>query len=138
MFENNKQKGKAGLALAIGYYGSKGYTVSLPLNDTQDYDLIVDKGNTLYKVQVKCTQQQNKYGSFIVSLNSCGGTKGKVYKHLINTDIDILFVVCTNGNMFEIPKQDIHQTYSINLSLNKESCFTNNMSKYLVNFNFCD
>ena len=45
--DNNRSKGKAGLAVAIGYYGSKGYTVSVPLNDTQDYDLIVDDGISL-------------------------------------------------------------------------------------------
>jgi hypothetical protein len=32
--ENNKDKGKAGLSLAIAYFGTNGYTVSLPLNDT--------------------------------------------------------------------------------------------------------
>lgn len=50
LFNSNKEKGNAGLSLAIGYYGSNGYTVSLPLNDTQDYDLIIDKDQKLYKV----------------------------------------------------------------------------------------
>lgn len=137
MFENNKQKGKAGLALAIGYYGSKGYTVSLPLNDTQDYDLIVDKGNTLYKVQVKCTGTVNKYGIYRAPLRSCGGTNGHVYKFVKDTNIDLLFIVCTNGNMFEIPKEEITCNYEIPLSL-KDSPWSKNMSKYLVNFEFVD
>ena len=45
IFESNKQKGNAGLGIAVAYYSSNGYTVSIPLNDTQDYDLIVDKNN---------------------------------------------------------------------------------------------
>lgn len=40
---NNKDKGRAGLSLAITYFGSNGYTVSLPINDTQWYDLVVEK-----------------------------------------------------------------------------------------------
>ena len=54
-FKTNKEKGNTGLGIAIAYYSSNGYTVSIPLNDTQDYDLIVDKSNVLKKVQVKTT-----------------------------------------------------------------------------------
>jgi hypothetical protein len=43
LFETNKDKGRAGLSMAIAYYGSNGYTVSTPLNDTQWYDLIIEK-----------------------------------------------------------------------------------------------
>ena len=46
-FTTNKEKGNTSLGIAIAYYTSNGYTVSLPLNDTQDYDLIVDKNNIL-------------------------------------------------------------------------------------------
>lgn len=43
LLETNKAKGNAGLSLAIAYFGTNGYTVSTPLNDTQWYDLIVEK-----------------------------------------------------------------------------------------------
>lgn len=43
-FFSNKQKGNTSLGMAIAYFSSHGYTVSIPLNDTQDYDLIVEKG----------------------------------------------------------------------------------------------
>ena len=42
-FNSNKEKGNTGLGIAIAYYSANGYTVSIPLNDTQDYDFIVDK-----------------------------------------------------------------------------------------------
>ena len=48
-FNSNKEKGNTGLGIAIAYYTSNGYTVSIPLNDTQDYDLIVDKNDILNK-----------------------------------------------------------------------------------------
>ena len=46
-FATNKEKGNTGLGIAIAYYSSNGYTVSIPLNDTQDYDLIIDKNNNI-------------------------------------------------------------------------------------------
>lgn len=39
-FDSNKEKGNSGLGMAIAYFTTKGYTVSIPLNDTQDYDLV--------------------------------------------------------------------------------------------------
>ena len=48
----NKQRGNCGLGLAIAYYSTHGYTVSIPLNDTQDYDLLVDKDGKIESVQV--------------------------------------------------------------------------------------
>lgn len=54
-FKTNKEKGNTGLGVAIAYYSSNGYIVSIPLNDTQDYDLIVEKENILKRVQVKAT-----------------------------------------------------------------------------------
>ena len=34
LFETNKDKGRAGLAMGIAYFGANGYCVNLPLNDT--------------------------------------------------------------------------------------------------------
>ena len=33
--DNNKDRGRVGLSLAIAYFGTNGYCVSVPLNDTQ-------------------------------------------------------------------------------------------------------
>ena len=35
LFETNRDKGRAGMAMAIAYFGANGYTVNVPLNDTQ-------------------------------------------------------------------------------------------------------
>ena len=40
---SRKQIGRIGLSMAINYFTIKGYTVSLPINDTQWYDLIIEK-----------------------------------------------------------------------------------------------
>ena len=47
VLDTRRNIGNAGLAMAIAYFGSNGYTVSVPLNDTQDYDLVVDMGGSV-------------------------------------------------------------------------------------------
>ena len=39
---NTKKFGNIGLGKAINYFLSCGYIVSLPINDSQSYDLIVE------------------------------------------------------------------------------------------------
>lgn len=114
-FMFNKEKGNTGLGIAIAYYSANGYTVSIPLNDTQDYDLIVDKDNVLKKVQVKATSCKTKYDKYQVSLKSCGGTKGKTYKTVIENNIDELFIVTDTMNIFIIPIEVIKNKSTINL-----------------------
>ena len=116
IFESNKEKGNAGLGIAVAYYSSNGYTVSIPLNDTQDYDLIVDKNNVLKKVQVKATSCKTKYNRYQVALKSCGGTKGEAYKTIIDTKIDEVFIVTDTMEMFIIPIEEIKNKSTLNLS----------------------
>ena len=104
IFETNKDKGRTGLALAIGYFGSHGYTVSIPLNDTQDYDLLVDDGNQILKISVKATAQIASSGASIVSLRNTGGTKGTVYGREVDKNIDFVFVVNNKSEMWLLPK----------------------------------
>lgn len=105
-FKTNKEKGNTGLGVAIAYYSSNGYIVSIPLNDTQDYDLIVEKENILKRVQVKATSCK-KNGNYQVALKSCGGTKGKTYKTLIDTNIEDLFILTEELSIYIIPKKEI-------------------------------
>ncbi|MBE6158343.1 MAG: hypothetical protein E7159_00785 [Firmicutes bacterium] len=115
MTYTNKQIGNAALGTAIGYFTNEGYTVSIPLNDTQDYDLIVDIEGKLHKVQVKGTTFKTKYDVYQVSLKSSGGTKGKIYKTIKDTDVDLTFVACEDGQMFLIPKEALNNTSTLNL-----------------------
>ena len=106
-FSSNKEKGNSGLGMAIAYFSTNGYVVSIPLNDTQDYDLVVEKENMLKKVQVKSTGCIEKGEHYQVSLKSCGGTKGLTYKTIINTSIDLLFILTEKKEMYLIPKGEI-------------------------------
>ncbi len=125
-FDTNKEKGNSGLGMAIVYFTTNGYVVSIPLNDTQDYDLVIEKYNKLYTVQVKSTGCKTKYNVYQVALKSCGGTKGKEYKTIVDTNVDYIFILDAEKNIYLIPKKEIKNKSTINLGKNTE--------KYRVNF----
>ena len=114
-FKTNKEKGNTSLGIAIAYYSSNGYTVSIPLNDTQDYDLIIEKDSNLQSVQVKATGCKTKSGTYQVALKSCGGTKGKTYKTVIETKVDYIFIINEKFEMYLIPKEEIKNKSTLNL-----------------------
>ena len=51
--EYKSHQGNIGLGRAIAYYTSKGVPVLIPLNDTQPYDLVVEKMENYKKYQLK-------------------------------------------------------------------------------------
>ena len=114
-FNTNKEKGNTGLGMAIAYFSSNGYTVSIPLNDTQDYDIIVEKNGLLKTVQVKATGCKRKNGNYQVALKSCGGTTGKTYKTFLDTNVDILFIVTKDMSMYSIPKSEVQNKSTLNI-----------------------
>ena len=132
--ETNRDKGNAGLALAIAYFGTNGYTVSTPLNDTQQYDLIVEKDGIFQTVQCKFTASKDNS----ISLRSTGGTKGSVYDNVKNHPLDLLFCVDKDIHMYVIPMQDLLEVDNVNsIRLRTEPNSNNqgfNTYKYLVQF----
>ena len=77
--KNRIQTGRIGLTMAINYFTIQGYTVSLPINDTQWYDLIVEKDGIFKTVQCKATATEISS----IDLRCTGGTGGKMYSVLI-------------------------------------------------------
>ena len=82
----NKDRGRVGLSLAIAYFGANGYTVSLPLNDTQWYDMIVEKDGIFQTVQCKFSSSENAE----ISLTSKGGTNGRLSQGSSQRTTDLL------------------------------------------------
>lgn len=105
VIETNKDKGRAGLSLAIAYFGSNGYTVSLPINDTQWYDLVVEKDDIFQSVQCKFTGSQDN----TISLKSMGGTNGRVYDSILNHPVDLLFCADKDKNLYLIPMDELRK-----------------------------
>lgn len=116
--DNNKNKGNAGLAIAIAYFGANGYTVSIPLNDTQDYDLVVDLDGNLKTVQVKtCNFLTN--GTYQCQLRTISGTSRRVIKTVKDTNVDLLFCLTGDGTLYLIPISELNNRTTIQLTKEK-------------------
>lgn len=120
-------QGNLGLGRAIAFYTSHCIPVMLPLNDSQKYDLVVDKEGRLEKVSIKTTQGKSKSGYFQVQLkNTTLGSDHNTIRRFDNSSCDIVFIVTVEGTMYEIPSQNITATCS--LTLNQD------FDKYIVSF----
>ena len=97
------------MAMAIAYFGANGYTVNVPLNDTQWYDLVVERDGKFKTVQCKATGSTDN----AISLRSCGGTSGGVYDTVLSHPVDYLFCLDGNMNMYVIPVADMRD-YGVN------------------------
>ena len=109
---NTKAKGSIGLGMAIAYFTRMGFTVSIPLNDSQDYDLVVEVDGCLKRVQVKTTDQKivgKTKIKYTLNLRVLGGNSKRNYIHKMNSDVkyDLLFAVTGDGKSYLIPKNEI-------------------------------
>lgn len=97
-------KGTIGVAAAIFALTTRGYTVSLPINDNQPYDLIFDDGR-LNRLSVKYTSERNKNGNhFSVQVKSVRPNRtGNSIRPFDNTTVEFLFVQCSDGTGYLIP-----------------------------------
>jgi hypothetical protein len=114
--KNSKIQGDIGLGAAIGWFTKEGYTVSIPLTDSQDYDMVVDDGDGPKRVQVKTTTQRQKLGGYQVELRTLGGNQSwsGTVKYFNRHRIDYLFILTDDGRQFFIPSEVV-PTRSINV-----------------------
>lgn len=118
---NSKKQGDIGLGAAISHFVKNEYTVSIPLTDSQDYDLIVDKDNEVSRVQVKTTGYK-KDDIFVVHLSVKGGNrsgKGKV-KKFDNTKVEYVFALTSDNEEYLIPSKEIDTKNQITLGVKYE------------------
>ena len=132
LFETNKDKGRAGLSMGIAYFGANGYSVNIPLNDTQWYDFVIEKDGKFQTVQCKATGSADNN----ISLRSCGGTKGAAYDSVLNHPLDYLFCLDKEQNMYVIPIDALRKAgNSKTITLKKEHNKNNqgfNTYQYIV------
>jgi hypothetical protein len=106
-FSSSKKQGDAGLAVAISSFVLSGYTVCIPLTDSQEYDLIVGLGINLYKVQVKTsTEKDGIYNKVQLRTRTTKGGKN-FFKSFDNSLVDYLFILTSEGDKFLIPSKEI-------------------------------
>ena len=133
---NTHAKGNMALGKAISYFTEHEYTVSIPLNDSQYYDLIIEKDGVLQTVQVKYTSDVKPSGAYQCKLRTISGTSRRVIYTVKDTCVELLFCYCANGDMFLIPTKDFNNRSEIALSrvrainANKDTLDT---SKYVIN-----
>lgn len=116
-YKNSKKQGDAGVGAAIAYFCKEGWHVSIPLTDSQDYDLVIDYGDGLKSVQVKTTTFKTKRGIFNVSLTTKGGNRtwNGISKSLVDSSVDFLFVITKNGDKYLFPMSEMNNRSTINL-----------------------
>jgi len=110
---NSRVQGDAGLGVAIAYFSRIGVRVGIPLTDSQPYDLMIDDGAQLSRVQVRTTTW--KRGNFyFVSLKTVGANSTQVITKLFDSSAyEWLFVVCGDATVFLIPTPAIVARHSI-------------------------
>ena len=128
-------KGNIALTQAIAYFAKEQYTVSIPLNDSQWYDLVVEKDGIFQSVQVKYTSEQFESGSYKCSLRTISGSSRKSIYTLVDHAVDLLFCYCENGLKFLIPCEKIKNTSYIALFTEKSKFASKDLldtSKFLI------
>ena len=113
---NSNQKGNIALGQAIAYFTKCGYTISLPLNDSQWYDLIIEKDGLFQTVQVKYCGQELRENVFKCKLVLTSGTSRKDVYKIKETPVDLLFASCANGDNYLIPTEDFENANMVTLS----------------------
>ena len=115
---NTRKQGDVGMGIAIGWFTTRGYTVAVPLTDSQDYDLVIDKEDKLLKVQVKTTRVKDKYGVYTLTLKVCGGNKSRsTVKHFNPSKVDFIFAVDGDLHMYLIPTTEVVAKSSLSLKV---------------------
>ena len=116
-FENSNKQWDYWLWTAIAYFTSVWYHVCIPLTDHQDYDLVVDINNFLYKVQVKTTWYKNEANNYVVALRTNWWNRSWAWKtkHFDKNVSDLLFILCSDSTKYLIPVSDVTSINSISL-----------------------
>jgi len=120
---NTKKQGDVGLGQAIAWFVSNNYTVSVPLTDSQDYDLLVDKDGKIQRVQVKTTSYKRN-DNYSVQLSVKGGNRsgaGRIKKFDKNK-VELVFVLTDTGDKYLIPSGDINVLNHFTLT-QERACF---------------
>jgi hypothetical protein len=77
-----KRLGEMAEAAFLHKASTLGFGVSKPWGDSDPYDLIVDSGNCLWRVQVKSAYRSDKNGGYMISAHGSRHSKGYNLKEI--------------------------------------------------------
>ena len=118
---SNRKLGNLAEAKAISVLTEENYSVSIPFTENNNYDLVIEKNNKFFSVQVKGTKYEVKENTYradlrSVSHNTNGVVKSKKRKE---EDYDFLFVYTPRKN-YLIKSEDIDGKSAIYLHENRK------------------
>lgn len=103
---NSKAVGDETESKALSTLIECGYSVSIPFGDNDGYDLVVDDGDTLYRIQCK-TAWSNKDETIRFNTHSQTTKDGAYHERTYHGDIDAFLVYYpTNGRFYWIDSAD--------------------------------
>ena len=116
---NSRKQGDVGTGYAITYFLSKGYTVAIPISDSQSYDLIIEKGGKMERVQCKTSFKKNEFGVYRIELRTVSNTRGKKLdiRKPSKKNFDSLFVTDGDGKMYLIPATEVDGRNCMSLAI---------------------
>jgi hypothetical protein len=94
---NTQRKGDTAVTQAVATFTKMGYDVALPVTESAPYDLIIDTGETLKRVQAKY------FSSESVDLRRIhSNSKGYVVKKSKDNSYDWLYILRSTGEEYLI------------------------------------
>lgn len=103
MYNEQQQRGILTELRCAEKFIELGFSVSFPYGNADRYDILVDTGNRIFRVQVK-TANLNENGSYTVStVTSVATTSTRYKKHYDETQIDLLVTIINNQLVFMLP-----------------------------------
>ena len=105
------QKGLTTELQAILFFVDKGFLVSIPYGNAGRYDLLVDNGQKIYRIQCK-TAHKNENNSYTINVsNSRMCSNGNVVKHYTKDQVDYIMTFIEQQAVF-IPVEAIENSRS--------------------------
>ena len=117
MTNTKHRQGTVSQLLAASYLVENGYIVSEPINDFNEYDLVIDNGK-LNRVQVKTIYWDNSKKRYLISLvtSHIRGGGRKPNKKYTNNSFDLLVgIEKETGAIYQIPIKEVVGRRSITL-----------------------
>lgn len=104
MYNEQQQKGILTELRCAEKFLELGFSVSFPYGNADRYDMLVDTGNHIFRIQVK-TANLNENGSYTVStITSVATTATRYKKHYDETQIDFLVTIIDDKLVFMTPQ----------------------------------
>lgn len=126
-----RKQGDLGEADAIAVLTRLGGQVSAPLFCSPDYDLVVDFGQGLLRVQVKTSRcRENERFAVQVATNGGNQSWNRTAKFFDRTRCDLLYVLVADGRRWLIPSAAVDARHTLKLGGNKYSQYELDLSDF--------